>query len=147
MIDHGNKIIIKEYLCNDLSIIGNNYTIIDCNLSQISAHSPICDGLSGLRFEGDCNLKNCDVPEGSFVSDSCSCFGFHKNEESMKYIIERIIDSRVQKAVDEMAECSFMYPDKSSAKLKARVDKQTTETLLSADGAPVIIEAPEGWKK
>jgi len=56
------------------------------------------------------------------------------------------IDARIDKAVDEIAALSFAYPSKVSAKLKGKVDLPTTEGLLSADGKPVKLEAPQGWK-
>ena len=61
--------------------------------------------------------------------------------------IEAAIDAEVREAVDKIAELSYKYPDKVSEKLKGTVDKETTEGLLSADGKPTTIDAPEGWKK
>lgn len=57
------------------------------------------------------------------------------------------IEAEIDLAVAKIAELSFKYPDKVSKKIKASVDKPTTEGLLSADGAPIIIDAPQGWKK
>ncbi len=145
MIDHANKLIIKEYLCDDFSMIGNDYTIKDCNLSQLSAHSPVCSGLSGLRFEGDCHLVNCDLPIDSFVSSSC--FGFGKHICFVEKKEDDFIDHEITQIVDKISNLSFKYPEKVSAKLKGKVDKDTTEGLLKADGADITINAPNGWKK
>jgi len=57
------------------------------------------------------------------------------------------VDARIDKAVEEIAALSFVYPAKVSAKLKGVVDKNTTEGLLKADGADITINAPNGWKK
>ena len=42
---------------------------VRCNLAQEQPHTPICPGVSGLRFEA-CNLVNCDLPDDASVTDS-----------------------------------------------------------------------------
>jgi len=56
------------------------------------------------------------------------------------------VDAEISEAVDKIAELSFKYPQKVSVALKGKVDLPTTEGLLSADGKPVKLDAPEGWK-
>lgn len=56
------------------------------------------------------------------------------------------LDDEIQAAVDKITELSYKYPAKVADKLKGKVDKDTTEGLLSANGKPVKIDAPQGWK-
>ena len=44
-----------------------------------------------------------------------------------------------------MVELSNKHPDKVSARLTGKVNKETTEGLLSANGKPKKIDAPQGW--
>lgn len=51
------------------------------------------------------------------------------------------VDREIRQAVDKIAELSYAYPGKTSARLKATVDLATIEGLLSADGKTVNVEA------
>jgi len=58
-------------------ICENGDTFIGCNLVQINPHTAICEGKTGLTFQG-CNLTNCDVPQDAIVED-CGGYGRHKS--------------------------------------------------------------------
>ena len=55
------------------------------------------------------------------------------------------IDADIKDVVDRIAELSFKFPSKVSKALTGKVDKATTEGLLSANGKNKTIDAPEGW--
>jgi hypothetical protein len=46
----------------------NGQEVRGWNLTQILPHTPIGEGVTGLRFVS-CNLLNCDVPEDATVED------------------------------------------------------------------------------
>lgn len=46
-----------------------------CNIAQLYPNTKICDGKSGLTFQG-CNLLNCSVPGDSIIMD---CLTVQKN--------------------------------------------------------------------
>lgn len=50
----------------DEESIQNGDTFERCNLVQHNPHTAICEGITGLTFF-ECNLVNCDIPEGSTV--------------------------------------------------------------------------------
>jgi hypothetical protein len=54
--------------------------------------------------------------------------------------------SEIDSAVSKITELSYKYPDKVAKALKGKVDQSTTENLLSADGKPIKLDAPQGWK-
>jgi len=79
--------------------------------------------------------------ERAFLGDTAGCIAPWETKEAYDPTPE------INEAVGKLKSLSFKYPDKVSKKLKDAVDLQTTEGLLSADGAPVEIVAPQGWKK
>jgi len=112
------------------------------NFSQDTPETVISTA-KNLTFRGGNLTRGKIDPVLNWIIDDCNTCPFPKEPE----IVVDPVDTEIEQAVNKLAELSFQYPDKVSAKLKSKVDKETTEGLLSADGNPVIIEAPGGWKK
>ena len=112
----------------------------DCNLSQAEPHTVISTA-KNLHFT-DCNLHNVEIdPSWTLVS----CLAFHAPIDETPPTEEEQLDAKIDAVVSEMVELSNKYPDKVSARLTGKVNKETTEGLLSANGKPKKIDAPQGW--
>jgi hypothetical protein len=114
---------------------------IDCNLSQ-DTPSTVISTAKNLVFRG-CNLARCHIDPTWDVREDNNTANFPKEPE----VVVDPIDEEIKDVVRKMDELATAHPDKVSKELKAAVSKEKTQGLLSADGAPVTIEAPEGWKK
>ena len=74
MATHINKNFSRTKLSQLDSLIDNGDVFEKCNFSQSVPHTAIAEGYSGLVFI-DCNLMNCDIPEGSVCN---GCKSWHK---------------------------------------------------------------------
>lgn len=117
-------------------------TFRDCNLSQQDIGTELYPEVEGLTFV-DCNLVNVKL-QPSWIVVNCNTAQVVIPPEPAEVPEE---DAEIESAVAKVVELSYLYPEKVSKKLKALVDKDTTQGLLSADGVPVVIDAPQGWKK
>lgn len=96
---------------------------------------------------GDCSGLVCDAFMCD-LSQTTNAMGWTLDKCAMPLAPEEIdagVESEVQDAVNHIALLSFKYPNKVSRALTGKVDKATTEGLLSANGKKKTIDAPEGW--
>jgi len=147
MIDIKSKLITYEniILRSTPEVVGNGFILRNCNLYGNDA---LMSRLAGLA---DVTLERCVFIEGSVPGHIKQVDCYTRKPDTTPVKTQEEIEAEVQDAydgdvVDKYVELCFRRPAFAAEKTKGQVDRPTTESLLSSNGKPVKIDAPEGWK-
>ena len=134
------RTITGENLSDNLGVIGDGYTIIDCNLTQRKANTPILDGIKGLFFRG-CNLKNCDLPEDAKIEECLVC---HEDMEELSpeqtELAQKKMEIEQQAVEDYRVELRAQLADVATVEeLPMKEDLQIATATKAVDMKPAPI--------